>query len=256
MIGAIAGDIIGSVYEARPIKRKDFPLFDPRCTFTDDSVLTIAVASAILAKRRYRDVLWETGRRYPHAGYGGSFIRWLLSENPQPYNSWGNVAAMRVSPVGFAFGSIEEVLEQARLTAVVSHNHPEGIKGAQAVALAIFMGRKGKTKNDIRQAIGKKFDYNLSRTIEEIRPSYFFDVSCQGSVPQAIIAFLQSDDVESAIRLAVSLGGDSDTQASITGAIAHAFYKELPEQIEKEVRRRLPQEFVKVLDAFLRKYAG
>jgi ADP-ribosylglycohydrolase len=134
MIGAIAGDIIGSVYEARPIKRKRFPLFDPRCTFTDDSVLTIAVASAILSGRPYRDAIREIGRSYPHAGYGGSFLRWLLSDDPQAYNSWGNGAAMRVSPVGLAFDTMEEVLEQAGLTAVISHNHPEGIKGAQATA--------------------------------------------------------------------------------------------------------------------------
>ena len=166
----------------------------------------------------------------------------------------GNASAMRISPVGFALGSMQNVLREAEKSAAVTHNHPEGIKGAQATALAVFMGRQGKSKADIRRAISDKFDYNLNRNIEEIRPNYFFDISCQGSVPEAIIAFLQSDDVESAIRLAVSLGGDSDTQACIAGAIAHAFYREFPQEIEKEVRSRLPHEFLNVLDEFLNKY--
>jgi ADP-ribosyl-[dinitrogen reductase] hydrolase len=256
MIGAFAGDIIGSVYEANPVKTTDFPLFTGHSRFTDDTVLTTATADALLNGLDYATVYRRYGRAYPRAGYGGAFLAWLKVDDAPPYNSWGNGSAMRISPVGLACDSTEDLLEEAEKSAAVTHNHPEGIKGAQAVALAIFMGRKGKTKHDIRRVISEKFDYNLSRTIEEIRPGYFFDISCQGSVPQAITAFLQSDDVESAIRLAVSLGGDCDTQACMAGAIAHAFYKELPYQIEKEVRNRLPQEFVTILDAFSRKYVG
>jgi ADP-ribosylglycohydrolase len=254
MIGAIAGDIIGSVYEASPIKTTDFELFSTYSRFTDDTVLTIATADALMNRLDYATVYRQYGRAYPRAGYGGSFINWLMIDDAPPYNSWGNGSAMRVSPVGLAYDSMEDVLNEAEKSAAVTHNHPQGIKGAQAVALSIFMGRKGKSKYEIRRAIAKKFGYNLARTIEEIRPGYFFDVSCQGSVPEAIIAFLQSDDVESAIRLAISLGGDSDTMACMAGAIAHAFYKELPQHIEKEVRSRLPQNFLNVIDEFLRIY--
>ena len=250
MIGAFAGDIIGSVYEANPIKTTDFPLFTKYSHFTDDSVLTTATAFALLNNLDYATVYRRFGRTYPRAGYGGAFLKWLMNDDAPPYNSWGNGSAMRISPVGFAFDSVEDVLQEAEKSAAVTHNHPEGIKGAQAVAMAIFMARKGQTKEKIRQEITKKFNYDLNKTIEEIRPSYYFDISCQGSVPQALTAFLQSDDVESAIRLAVSLGGDSDTLACIAGAIAHAFYGELPNQIEREVKNRLPQEFVKVLNAF------
>jgi ADP-ribosylglycohydrolase len=250
MIGAIAGDIIGSVYEVRPIKSKDFPLFDSLCTFTDDSVLTIAVAAAILAKRSYREVLWEMGRCYPHAGYGGSFIRWLLSENPQPYNSWGNGAAMRVSPVGFAFGSTEEVLEQARMTAVVSHNHPEGIKGAQATALAVFLARTGQGKDAVREQISRRFGYDLERSVDEIRPGYGFRISCQETVPEAIVAFLDSVSYEDAVRNAISLGGDSDTLACITGGIAEAFYGAVPEEIRMKVEQCLPPPLWRIVEQF------
>ena len=254
MIGAIAGDIIGSVYEANPIKTTEFPLFSERSRFTDDTVLTIATAYALMKGLDYASVYRQFGRNYPWAGYGATFINWLMIDEAPPYNSWGNGSAMRISPVGFARESIKDVLEEAAKSAAVTHNHPEGIKGAQATSLAIFMGRKGKTKDDIRQMIGEKFNYNLDRTIEEIRPNYFFDVSCQGSVPEAIIAFLQSDDVETAIRLAVSLGGDSDTLACIAGGIAYAFYKEIPQQLETEVRSRLPQKFLSILDEFSIKY--
>jgi ADP-ribosylglycohydrolase len=202
----------------------------------------------------YAKAYRQFGRAYPRAGYGGSFINWLKLDEAPPYNSWGNGSAMRISPVGLAFGSMQGVLREAKKSAVATHNHPEGIKGAQATALAVFMGRQGKSKLEIRWAISEKFDYDLNRSIDEIRPDYFFDISCQGSVPEAIIAFLQSDDVESAIRLAISLGGDSDTQACIAGAIAHAFYREIPQEIEKEVRFRLPREFLNVLDEFLQKY--
>ncbi len=254
MIGAIAGDIIGSVYEANPIKTVDFPLFTEYSRFTDDTVLTIATAHALMTDLDYAAAYRQFGRAYPRAGYGGTFINWLMLDEAPPYNSWGNGSAMRISPVGFAFGSMQNVLEEAKKSAAVTHNHPHGINGAQATALAIFMGRQGKSKEKIRRAISEKFDYNLSRSIDEIRPDYGFDISCQGSVPEAITAFLQSDDVESAIRLAISLGGDSDTQACIAGAIAHAFYREIPEEIEKEVRSRLPREFLTILDEFLHTY--
>ena len=224
MLGAIAGDIVGSIYEASPIKRKDFPLFDPRCRFTDDSVLTVAVAKAILEDGNYRRWVREIGRRHPHAGYGGSFIRWLHSDNSEPYNSWGNGSAMRVSPVGFAFNDAGTVLHEAARTAEISHNHPEGIKGAQAVALAVFLARTGAGKEQIKEEIASRFGYDLDRTLDGIRPSYRFDISCQGTVPEAIIAFLESTSFEDALRNAVSLGGDSDTLACITGGIAEAFY--------------------------------
>ena len=254
MIGAIAGDIIGSVYEARPIKSKDFPLFDPRCTFTDDSVLTIAVALAILAGKPYRDTVLEIGRRYPHAGYGGSFIRWLMSDNPRPYNSWGNGAAMRVSPVGFAFATVEEVLGQAAQTAVISHDHPEGIKGAQATALAVFLARKGHDKEEIRGQIGERFGYDLRRSVDEIRPGYSFRISCQETVPEAIVAFLDSASYEDAVRNAISLGGDSDTLACITGGVAEAYYGRVPETIRSKVRECLPSPLWKITEEFCRVY--
>lgn len=253
MIGAIAGDIIGSVYEQWPIKTKEFQLFDDRCRFTDDTVLTVAIADAVLTGRSYRLSLVEIGRRYPRAGYGGSFLRWLYADDPRPYNSWGNGSAMRVSPVGFAFSSEDNVLRQAEMTAVVSHNHPEGIKGAQATALAIFLARTGVSKKQIRTRIAAKFNYDLNRTVDDIRPGYSFDISCQGTVPEAIIAFLDSDSYEDAVRNAVSLGGDSDTQACITGGIADAFYG-VPDSIQNEVQHRLPPDLLEIVQNFHRQY--
>lgn len=253
MIGAIAGDIIGSIYEQRPIKTKQFLLFNDRCYFTDDTVLTVAIADAILTGRSYRQSLQKIGRLYPRAGYGGSFIQWLHTDNPQPYNSWGNGSAMRVSPVGFAFQSEAEVLLHAKLTAEVSHNHPEGIKGAQAAALAVLLAKTGIGKNQIRASISDEFGYNLNRTIDDIRPDYSFDVSCQGTVPEAIIAFLDSDSYEDAVRNAISLGGDSDTLACITGGIADAFYG-VPENIRDEALRRLTPDLLKIVQNFCQKY--
>lgn len=223
MIGAIAGDIIGSVYERHPIKTKGFPLFHPQCRFTDDTVLTIAVAKAILEDRNYLKAVWEMGRKYPHAGYGGSFIHWLRSTSPEPYNSWGNGSAMRVSPVGFAFDTVDTVLREAALTAEISHNHPEGVKGAQATALSVYLARTTRDKTLIRREVADRFGYDLDRTVDDIRPSYAFDISCQGTVPEGIIAFLESDSYEDAVRNAISLGGDSDTLACITGGIAEAY---------------------------------
>lgn len=254
MIGAIAGDIIGSVYEHRHIKTKDFPLFDPRCHFTDDTVLTVAIAEAILSGEPYVDSVRRIGRRYPDAGYGGSFIRWLLSPDAGPYHSWGNGAAMRVSPVGFAFATENEVLTQAKATAEMTHNHPEGVKGAQAAALAVFLARKGSDKEAIRSRIAGQFDYDLDRTVEDIRPAYSFDVSCQGTVPEAVVAFLDSQSYEDAVRNAISLGGDSDTLACITGGIAEAFYGGVPKDVRARVKELLTPDLWAVTEAFCLKY--
>jgi len=250
MLGAIAGDVIGSIYERHPIKTLDFPLFDRYSRFTDDSVLTIAIADAILKQMGYAEALKTYGRRYPDAGYGGTFYNWIFEVESKPYNSWGNGAAMRVSPVGFAFPTIDKVLQEAKRTAMVSHNHPEGIKGAQATALAVFLARIGTDKETIRTEITQRFSYNLERTVDDIRPKYKFDVSCQGTVPEAIIAFLDSIDYEDAVRKAISLGGDSDTLACIAGGIAQAYYKEIPVAIIREVRNRLPEEFLQIIDLF------
>ncbi|MFO8054814.1 MAG: ADP-ribosylglycohydrolase family protein, partial [Bacteroidales bacterium] len=217
MLGAITGDVIGSVYEWNNIKTTAFPLYNEDSFFTDDTVLTIAIADAILRGTDFASSLKKWGRAYPDSGYGGNFMLWLQSGSMAPYNSWGNGSAMRVSPVGFAFNRLQEVLEKAKATAEVTHDHPEGIKGAQATAAAIFLARNGSSKKQIKQYVEKTFGYDLSKTPEQIRPGYTFDVSCQGSVPEAIIAFLESTDYEHAIRLAISLGGDSDTIACITG---------------------------------------
>ncbi|UCD91047.1 MAG: ADP-ribosylglycohydrolase family protein [Desulfobacterales bacterium] len=254
MIGAIAGDIIGSVYEHYPIKTKDFPLFHPRCRFTDDSVLTVAMADAILTKRPYEQSVREIGRRYPRAGYGRAFIGWLYSEQPQPYNSWGNGSAMRVSPVGFAFDTEDHVLSEAKKTASISHNHPEGLKGAQATALAVFHARMGYTKDEIRGEISQRFGYNMHRAVDDIRPTYAFDISCQGTVPEAIIAFLDSTSYEDAVRNAISLGGDSDTLACITGGIAEAFYQGVPDAVRAKVKGLLAPDLLKITEAFCEKY--
>ena len=255
MIGAIAGDIIGSVYEAHPIKTKTFPLFNPACRFTDDSVLTIAVAEAILTDGDYRRRVWETGRRYPDAGYGGSFARWLMSEDPAPYNSWGNGSAMRVSPVGFAFTDIKTVLDEAAFSAAISHDHPEGIKGAQAAAAAVFFARTAGDKARVKKEVEDRFGYDLNRTLDRIRPSYGFDVSCQGTVPEAIICFLESESYEDAVRNAVSLGGDADTLACICGGIAEAYYGPVPADIVQGVKTVLPPDLWAIIEKFYRTYS-
>ncbi len=252
-IGAIAGDIIGSIYEGNPIKAKDFPLFSPQSRFTDDTVLTVAIADAILSGRTYLDAVREYGRVYPGAGFSRTFLRWVLSD-AGPYNSYGNGSAMRVSPVGWAFDDEAEALRQAEMTAAISHNHPEGIKGAQATALAVFLARTGADKETIRSRIESAFDYDLHRTVDAIRPTYSFDVSCQGTVPEAIVAFLDSRDYEDAVRNAVSLGGDSDTLACITGAIAEAFYGEVGPAIVAEVMDRLSPRLREVAEAFRERF--
>ena len=250
MLGAMIGDIVGSVYEWNNIKTTDFVFLKDKCFFTDDTVLTAATAKALMTGMSYTEVYQDFGRRYPGRGYGGNFSYWIHAENPQPYNSWGNGSAMRVSPVGFAFDTVVEVLEEAKRSAEVTHNHPEGIKGAQSTALAILLARQGASQADIRKEISDRFGYDLDHTLAEIRPGYKFDVSCQGSVPEAIIAFLESEDYEEAIRKAISIGGDSDTIACITGGIAEAFYGGVPKRITAQGRSHLPAEFLQIVDDF------
>lgn len=252
MLGAICGDVIGSRFEAMNYKGTDFPLFAENCRYTDDTTLTIAVADAIMNNKNYAHTIRQYGREHPLAGYGGSFIAWLDDENAPPYNSWGNGSAMRVSPVGWLFDTEELVLNHARLSAEVTHNHPEGIKGAQAVALAVFMARNGYSKESIKQNISSKFGYDLDRTIDEIRPTYEFDVSCQGSVPESIIAFLESTDYEDCIRRAISIGGDSDTIAAMAGSVAEAYYRDIPKEIIEGVMPVIVEvpRFVEVFNQF------
>lgn len=259
MYGAILGDIIGSPYEFdMGNKTKDFLLFGKKAQFTDDSVMTIAVAEALMntkeaGENETRQALigsmQKWGRKYPDAGYGGMFYRWLQEKSPKPYHSFGNGSAMRVSSAGWLFDSIRDTRRFARLSAIVTHNHPEGIKGAEATACAIFMARTGRSKEEIRQEITRQFGYDLSRTCDEIRPSYYHVESCQKTVPEAITAFLEGNGFEDVIRTAVSLGGDCDTLTCIAGGIAEAFYG-VPDDMKEECRRRLPQDMLAVLDRF------
>ncbi len=254
IIGAVVGDVIGSVFERNNIKTTNFDLFNSKCDYTDDTVLTIAVAECILNNKNFAKTIWEYGRNYRGRGYGGSFRNWLQQDNLKPYGSFGNGSAMRASAVGFAFDNIETVLDIAKQTAEVTHNHPEGIKGAQATATAIFLARKGKSKQEIKDYITSTFNYDLGFTLDEIRPTYKFDVTCQGSVPQAIVAFLESSDFEDAIRLAISIGGDSDTIACITGGIASAYYKQIPKEIIDFVVDKLPGEYIEIMNKFDEQY--
>ncbi|HZP80486.1 MAG TPA: ADP-ribosylglycohydrolase family protein [Chthonomonadaceae bacterium] len=255
MLGAIAGDIIGSIYEVRNIRTTDFPLFSDRCRFTDDTVLTVALADSILHGTDYAALLKAYYWRYPNVGYGGAFIDWARSDDTQPYNSWGNGSAMRVSPVGFACETLEEVLAEAERSAAVTHNHPEGIKGAQAIAAAIFLARTGSDKAEIRRTIEETFGYDLSEPLALIRTYYRFDVSCQGSVPQALIAFLESEDFEDAVRKAISLGGDSDTLACMAGGVAHAYYGPLPAFLTEKVYELLDEPLAEIVREFTARYA-
>jgi ADP-ribosylglycohydrolase len=254
MLGAIAGDIIGSVHEFLGQKTKDFPLFVEESRFTDDTVLTVAVADCLLTGTSYADKFHEYTLAYPDRGYGLRFRHWVEAGSRQPYNSWGNGAAMRVSPVALAFETVEEVLEEARATAEVTHNHAEGIRGAQATAVATFMARQSESKTKIRSTIEKRFHYDLSRTIASIRQTYSFNESCQGTVPQALMAFLDSQDYEDAVRLAVSLGGDADTLACITGGIAAAFYGGVPRRIAVPALAKLDDGLRKTVTRFCSTY--
>lgn len=258
MYGAILGDIIGSPYEFdRGNKTKDFPLFSEESCFTDDTVMTIAVAEAFLdapddeeaIRQRLIQSMQKWGRRYPGAGYGLRFCRWLRSRHPQPYNSWGNGSAMRVSAVAWRFQDLATVRRMARLSAEVTHNHPEGIKGAEATAAAIFLGRTGRSKAEIKSYIETEFHYSLSRTCDDIRPTYHHVESCQETVPEAITAFLEGNSFEDVIRTAVSLGGDCDTLTCIAGAIAEGFYG-VPEALKQECLNRLPTDLSTTLKKF------
>lgn len=260
MLGAIIGDIVGSVYEFDNIKQTAFPFFGEESDFTDDTIMTIAVADYLMTPPECHETLEskfvEFAQQYrcPKGGYGGRFSMWLFHpENlfedgrRHPINSWGNGSAMRVSSVGWLYNTLEEVEKVAKETAEITHNHPEGIKGAQATAVAILMARQGSSKEQIRTFIEQRYGYDLRRTCDEIRPTYQFNESCQGTVPEAIIAFLDSQDFEDAIRLAVSLGGDSDTLACITGGIAEAYYREIPDWIRQGAFALLPDHFKQII---------
>lgn len=259
LMGAIVGDTIGSAYEFNPTKDYDFDMYHKYSKYTDDSVMTIAIANAILtdknlAPRIVISSMKYYGQEHPTVGYGGTFIRWLRTSNNEPYNSWGNGSAMRVSACGFAYDTLEETLDAAKKSAEVTHNHPEGIRGAQATAAAIFMARNGENKDGIKKYITYKFGYNLDYHCNDIRDSYQFEVSCQESVPQSIVAFIDSTDYESAIRLAISLGGDADTMGAITGAIALAFYKEMPDEMYDFAWDRLTDDLKATVTEFDNKY--
>lgn len=260
MIGAILGDIIGSLYEFDNGDRtKNFPLFSKNSTFTDDTVMSVSVADAFMKtnknasdeeiKHNLIASMQYYGRLYPDAGYGDSFIKWLYQDKPKAYNSFGNGSAMRVSSIGWIFDSLEDVRRMAKLSAEVSHNHPEGIKGAESVASAIFLARTGHTKNQIKNYIESEFEYNLNRTCDEIRSSYKWDVSCMKSVPEAITAFLEGENFEDVIRTAISLGGDADTIGAIAGSIAEAYY-EIPDFLKNECFKRLPKNLLTVVLKF------
>ena len=260
MYGAILGDMIGSPFEFdRGDKTKDFELFTKGCQFTDDSVMTAAVAKALIevgpdaSKEEIEEAvianMQNFGKRYPHAGYGRRFRYWLWKRNPKPYNSYGNGSAMRVSAVGWLDPTLERTREVAVYTAEVTHNHPEGIKGAEATASCIFLARNGASKETMKEYVTQEFGYNLNRTLDEIRPTYHHVESCQQTVQEAIIAFLESEDFEDAVRNAVSLGGDTDTLAAITGSIAEAYY-DMPEFLRAECRSRVSEDLLNVLELF------
>ncbi len=260
MYGAILGDMIGAPYEFdRGGKTKDFEMFNEAVQFTDDTAMTVAVADALLGLPEDADdetvkeavvrSMQEWGHKYPWAGYGARFFGWLGQEDPQPYGSWGNGSAMRVSSAGWLYDTLEETRRMARLTAEVTHNHPEGIKGAEATASAIFMARTGSSKEEIKEYVVREFGYDLSRTCDEIRPDYHHVESCQKTVPEAITAFMEGNDFEDVIRTAVSLGGDCDTLTCIAGSIAEAFYG-VPEEMKYECEDRLPEDMLDVLEEF------
>lgn len=250
ILGAIAGDIMGSVYEGSDLKRYDIDLFTEKADFTDDTVLTIATMDCLLKAEDYSTMYRNYARQFPGRGYGCGFINWLLKTKPMPYNSYGNGSAMRVSPIAWYCHTLEDVLREAKKSAECTHNHPEGIKGAQAIAASAFLARNGCSKDIIKSYVSQNFGYDLNRNITDIRLNYTFDSSCQHTVPEAIIAFIESRDFEDSIRLAISLGGDSDTIASMTGAIAEAYYSLIPKYIYDNIIDRLPLEMLNVIERF------
>jgi ADP-ribosylglycohydrolase len=254
MLGAIAGDIIGSVHEYIGTKSTDFALFIQGSRFTDDTVLAVAVADCLLNGLGYVDAFHQYFVAYPNAGYGLRFFHWANSGNREPYNSYGNGSAMRVAAVGHAFDTLEEVLAQAARSAEVTHNHPEGIKGAQATAAAVFMARRGDTKPRIKESLEQMFGYNLSFSLDALRPTYQFDESCQGTVPAALVAFLESHDYEDAVRKAISLGGDADTLACITGGVAEAHYGGVPSHIARPALEILDDRLRDIVVRFVERY--
>jgi len=254
MLGSIAGDVIGSVHEFLGQKTKEFPLFVEGSRFTDDTVLSVAVADCLLTGSSYVDKFRAYAKKYPDRCYGMGFWRWVESGSLEPYNSWGNGAAMRVGAIAFAFETLEEVLKEAKTSAEVTHNHPEGVRGAQATAAATFLARQGEAKRNIRRMIEGRFGYDLSRTTAMIRPTYSFNESCQETVPEAITAFLDSTDYEDAVRLAISLGGDADTLACITGGIAGAFYGGVPDSIAVRALESLDHELRETVTRFCKAY--
>jgi ADP-ribosylglycohydrolase len=249
MLGSIAGDIIGSVYEHAPIKTTDFSLFGDGCQFTDDTVCTVAIAQSLLGPFPFADSLRTLVRRHPERGYGGMFHSWATSDDLPPYGSWGNGAPMRVSPVGFMANSHAQALELAAASAAVSHDHPEAVKGAQAVAVAIWMARRGWSKTEIRSSIQTQFGYRLDRTVDSIRSAYRFDVSAAGTVPAALICALDAANFEQAVRNAVSLGGDSDTLACIAGGLAEALHG-LPPSLAHAASRYLTLDLLQIVKTF------
>jgi ADP-ribosylglycohydrolase len=255
MIGAIAGDVIGSVHEAEATKTKRFPLFTPESCFTDDTVMTLAVADALLSGGDYVRMFHRFFRAYPDAGYGGQFKLWCELRRTEPYHSWGNGSAMRVSPVAFAFDRLEDVLAEAESSARVTHDHPEGIHGAKAVAAAVFLARQRADKQDIADYIESTFGYQLDVPLRAVRRTFLFDVSCAGTVPWALRSFLEADDYEDAVRNAISLGGDADTLACIAGAVAGAYYG-VPALIESEVLGRLDERLREVVSRFGEKFGS
>lgn len=254
ILGAIAGDVIGSVYEWNNHKSLDIDLLPEKAHFSDDSVLTVAVADCILHQLDYATTLQRYARLWSDRGFGKYFREWMFAEHPMPYNSLGNGSAMRVSAAGFAAGSMEEALLLAKQSAEVTHNHPEGIKGAQAVAGVIYLARNGAAKPEIKQWVADYTGYDLQFTLDEIRENYAFDATCPGSVPQAIVAFMECNDVEHAIRLAISIGGDSDTLACMAGGMATAFYGEIPAEIIAFTEGLLPADFLAIIREFDEKY--
>ena len=255
MLGAIAGDIIGSVYEFDLQKPEyDFQLFTENSFFTDDTVLTAALADSILSGIDYKINLFKYYRLYPDCSYGNSFHIWASRKNSQAYNSWGNGSAMRVSPVGWAYNDLKTVLQKAKESAEITHNHPEGIKGAQATAAAIFLSRTGNSREKIKEYIEQNFNYNLNFELEEMRKSYSFNESCQGTVPQAIYTFLVSDSFEDSIRKTIYIGGDSDTLACINGSVAEAFYGGVPENFLREISVRLDKRLMDINTRFIERY--